>query len=81
MLFFATTVSKIEKIEILVILWYIYLTGRGFSVSEHMGKSRDDVNGETDQKSPDCRIDRSEKGEDDSQEPNGYNHGKSCQCP
>ena len=46
-----------------------------------MGESRDDVDGEADQKRSDGGVDRAEEGEDYGQKPDWYHNGKPCQCP
>ena len=52
----------------------LYLAGRSFTVGEHMGEGRDDVDREADQESPNCRINGSKEGKDYSQEPYGYDN-------
>lgn len=48
----------------------IYLASRGFSVSEHMSKSWDNVDGESNQESTHGGVNGTKEREDDGQEPN-----------
>lgn len=64
--------------------WYElmeYLASGSFSISEHMSKSRDNVDSEANQKSPNSRIDWAKEREDNSQEPDRYHNRQPCQRP
>lgn len=51
-----------------------YLSGSSALVGQHVRRGGNDVDGEADQKCTDGGVDGTEEGEDDGQEPDGYDH-------
>lgn len=55
----------------------LYLSGRGWFEGEHVGKGRDNVNGEADKKRSNGGVNGTKEGEYNGQEPNWDHHWQS----
>lgn len=56
----------------------VYLSCRGRAEGEHVSQGRDDVHSEANEEGTNSGVDRSEEGEDDGKEPDGYDNRQPC---
>lgn len=67
--------------RIKVIVVFMYPTGSGLSVGEHMSEGGDDVDGEANKKRSNGGVDWTKEWEDDGQEPYRDHHGQPSKRP